>query len=171
MTIKYKNKSHFLESLLGLKLLEDLLLKTDTNIKLADLRYTPYGKPYFMGQKLFCSLAHSAGMVMAALATEPIGIDLEKVDTQTVFPGSLLHPLLLNDIGRANWIRAWVHQEAVLKLFGWSNIQESLKIYWKNRYEGEVPFYLAHPDVRRTHFRIETIETISGYYAAKGHLC
>ena len=161
LEINIKSKEIFLESLLGLKLLEDLLRKTDSSFSLHALRYTVYGKPYFPNQQLFCSLAHSEGMVIATLSEQPVGIDLEKQQETSLCPQMLIHSTLLSYAGQTDWLRAWVHQEAVFKLFGWKKLEETLSIQWENLYEGSI-----HRETRQS-FRLLPIEDIPGYYGAK----
>jgi hypothetical protein len=47
----------------------------------------------------------------------------------------MLHSKLLAYAGEQNWIKAWVHQEAVAKMFGWPLLTEILKVKWLNLYQ------------------------------------
>ncbi|MCP2312014.1 MULTISPECIES: 4'-phosphopantetheinyl transferase family protein [Kitasatospora] len=87
----------------------------------------PHGRPALRGAGVHFSLSHSGDLVMVALATAPVGVDVEQVPsaqaTQDV--QSMLHPdeaaelLALVEQDRPLAVaRAWVRKEAYLKGLG-----------------------------------------------------
>ncbi|MEH6304660.1 hypothetical protein RYH73_03335 [Olivibacter sp. CPCC 100613] len=159
LLFKTKNTDRKLESLLGLKLLSDLLLKIDSQQKLEDIQYEPNGKPYFPDADLYFSIAHSQGMVLVSLEEHPVGIDLEFSQPRSfTMPEIYLNSQLLTFTGQDNWINAWVHQEAALKMFGWNDLRCCQMIIWDSAKKGN---FKGHP------FHIQEIKVHVDYYAAK----
>ena len=59
----------------GLSLLEKLY-----GAPLPEIRRTPLGKPYFLGENLHFSISHTKTQVFCAVSDKPIGIDAEELD-------------------------------------------------------------------------------------------
>lgn len=159
LIFKTKNTDRKLESLLGLKLLADLLRKTDSPCKLQDIRYNHAGKPYFQNNNLHISIAHTHGMVLVGVDMAPLGLDMEARQTDSpIIPEIFLNKSLLYFTGSENWIKAWVHQEAVLKLYGWNDLRYCQKITWFSANKGTF---------EDQSFQVHELEIPSKYYAAK----
>ena len=56
------------------------LLETLYGAPLPEIRRTPLGKPYFVGEALHFSISHTKNTVFCALSEHPIGIDAEELD-------------------------------------------------------------------------------------------
>jgi len=94
-------------------------------------RYGPYGKPELdagpSDESLHFSLSHSQGLVVYAVAREPVGVDLECHRWLPVedLAGRFLSPYEAAEIGRrtgatqmALFITCWTRKEAYLKAVG-----------------------------------------------------
>ena len=91
-------------SLLAGLLLDELL--AEQGLRERDMAYevSELGKPVFAGrQDLHFSLAHSSGMAVGALSSEPVGVDVEHLPS---FPFDIAEPY------------AWTEMESVGKLLG-----------------------------------------------------
>lgn len=86
----------------------------------------PAGKPVLTGSGLSFSLAHSADVVAIAVASQPVGVDVEREAAGCVCPlASAMHPSDAAAVGplpeperHTEIIRWWVRAEAVLKCAG-----------------------------------------------------
>ncbi|MFD2964809.1 MULTISPECIES: 4'-phosphopantetheinyl transferase family protein [Olivibacter] len=159
LIFKTKNTDRKLESLLGLKLLSDLLRKIDSQCQIQDIMYTAEGKPYFRDRNLHISIAHACGMVLVGLGDHSLGLDIEHRQARSpIIPEIHLNKKLLFFTGVENWIKAWVHQEAVLKMFGWGDMNYCQDIIWDSANKGTFADYA---------FLLQEIEMLPEYYAAK----
>lgn len=77
------------------------------------------------GTKLHLSLATSAGLVAVALAEQPVGIDVERVDPTEAPPLATLHPAeaaallgLPESVRPVAFARLWCAKEAYVKALG-----------------------------------------------------
>ncbi|GAA4840176.1 4'-phosphopantetheinyl transferase family protein [Kitasatospora terrestris] len=87
----------------------------------------PHGRPVLRGNGVHFSLSHSGDLVMVALATSPVGVDVEQVPSRqaTHDVQAMLHPAeaaelmaMLDEDRPAAVARAWVRKEAYLKGLG-----------------------------------------------------
>jgi len=112
---------------------------------LPEIRRTPLGKPYFVGETLHFSISHTKNCVFCALSEHPIGIDAEELsrDISLALAEKILSPGELRQFQNAPDKRRalltfWVLKEAAGKCTG-----EGLRL-WPNRTD----FSLADPRVR-----------------------
>ena len=77
-----KNSASRLESLAALIALNNILPPALENTEIVRSKN---GKPSFSSAPLFFSLSHSNGLAFAALSDEPIGLDLEFIDSSRAF--------------------------------------------------------------------------------------
>lgn len=91
-------------SLLAGLLLDELLLERGLHERDMSYKVSELGKPTFADRAdLHFSLAHSAGMAVAALSDAPLGVDVENLSS---FPYDIAEPY------------AWTEMESVGKLLG-----------------------------------------------------
>ncbi|MBW1604377.1 4'-phosphopantetheinyl transferase superfamily protein [Streptomyces sp. JJ66] len=87
----------------------------------------PHGRPAVTGAAVHHSLSHTGGLAVIALATTPVGVDVERlpsIDTVTTTARSL-HPRETTELAAtppaeapAAFARAWTRKEAYLKGLG-----------------------------------------------------
>jgi phosphopantetheinyl transferase len=85
------------------------------------VRIDPLGKPQLVGDDFCFNLSHSGGTILLALATEPVGVDIQ-------YPDPHLEPgiaMIMATASEQAWVRSpdqfydlWVRKEAVLKCLG-----------------------------------------------------
>lgn len=86
----------------------------------------PHGRPEVVGADVHFSLAHTHGLVAVAVASTPVGVDVERVpDEVSTSLTSVLHPQERAEIesgapsdAPAAFARAWTRSEAYLKGLG-----------------------------------------------------
>ena len=87
----------------------------------------PHGRPYVLGRGVHFSLSHTRGMVLIALASRPVGIDVETLLDAPVVDEliSQLHPdeaaelaVVPYEARPRAFARCWTRKEAVLKATG-----------------------------------------------------
>ncbi|MFE3017186.1 4'-phosphopantetheinyl transferase family protein [Streptomyces sp. NPDC059256] len=87
----------------------------------------PHGRPVLPGNAVHFSLSHTKGMVLIALASDPVGIDVEPLPrpTTVVDVTPQLHPAERREIERIPadqrplaFARCWTRKESVLKARG-----------------------------------------------------
>lgn len=96
----------------------------------ADIRltYGPYGKPKLIGEALQFNLSHSADQCLIAVASVPVGVDIETLGPE-IDPASLLdlvcHPQEKEELAglayaplRTRFLSLWVLKEAYCKALG-----------------------------------------------------
>lgn len=91
------------------------------------LNHNINGAPFITGCKnLYVSLSSRDDLALVALADQPLGIDVEKVDAQNEIPWNVLHPqecAFLKDCEATKihqyFAQMWVIKEAYLKLEGY----------------------------------------------------
>jgi 4'-phosphopantetheinyl transferase len=76
---KYKNWKDVQASLLGRILLNKGLLKLKNNSKKIKINYFENGKPYLLNSNYYFNISHSDNIVLCAIYTKEIGIDIEKI--------------------------------------------------------------------------------------------
>ncbi len=92
------------------------------NLKLADIQYSSYGKPFFPGCNIRFSIAHSRSTVTCAISDEAeVGVDTEETNTIQVSDYERLIPKIIYkeimrqpDRSRA-FLYYWTSLEATLK--------------------------------------------------------
>ncbi|MBV2354035.1 4'-phosphopantetheinyl transferase superfamily protein [Streptomyces sp. J2-1] len=126
----------------------------------------PHGRPALSTPGVHFSLSHSGGLVLVALAEEPVGVDVEGLATaQAVLSAqSALHPVEADELARlpaparaASFTRAWVRKEAYLKGLGTGLVRDPALDYVGT---GPRP---AAPD---PHWALRDVTVPTGYAAA-----
>ena len=104
----------------GLGLLEALY-----GAPLPEIRRTPLGKPYFVGEGLHFSISHTKRRVFCVLSDTPVGIDAEELDREVnlKLAEKILSPMERQQFDSADDQRIalltfWVLKEAQVKLSG-----------------------------------------------------
>lgn len=84
----------------------------------------PSGQPTLPGTGLFCSVSHTDGLCVCAVANAPVGIDVEKLReppmrvAQRVFSAEEHNQLAASDDPRRDFFRFWTRRESAVKLTG-----------------------------------------------------
>lgn len=81
----------------------------------------PHGAPRLPGRELFASISHSADRVAVAVASAPVGVDVEQLVELDIRPlvDTVLHANERVGIDHADgFLTVWTRKEAVLKAIG-----------------------------------------------------
>ncbi|MFD4143527.1 4'-phosphopantetheinyl transferase family protein [Streptomyces sp. NPDC058572] len=125
----------------------------------------PHGRPHVPDRAVHFSLSHTTGMVMIALASAPVGIDVEAVPEAATAAevAQQLHPQERDELaavpaaGHAEaFNRCWTRKEALLKAMG-VGLNEDLSL----NYVGAGPQPASHQG-----WLIADLPTEAGYSAA-----
>jgi 4'-phosphopantetheinyl transferase len=108
--------------LLLLKSLEDFTLTK--NLRLQDLLYNPFDKPYF-NHPLQFNISHSRDIVVCAASTDAaIGIDIEKIqpiptiDYTDYFTRNEINSINSSTNNTRDFYKIWTRKEALIKCIG-----------------------------------------------------
>jgi 4'-phosphopantetheinyl transferase len=125
----------------------------------------PHGRPHVPDRAVHFSLSHTTGMVMIALASAPVGIDVEALPETTTAEevAEQLHPKERAELAavpaaeyREAFNRCWTRKEALLKAMG-VGLNEDLSL----AYVGAGPQPAPHQD-----WLITDLPADAGYSAA-----
>lgn len=110
-------------------------------IGFSSIAYTAYGKPYVLDRRMYCSVAHSDGVVAVALSNEEVGVDCEKC--QLPAQPSIMSLFHANEVwnltkGYESFASIWTSKEAYGKWLGVGlnyelhvmNVKEQA-VFWK----------------------------------------
>ncbi|MHB8209248.1 4'-phosphopantetheinyl transferase family protein [Mucilaginibacter sp.] len=111
-------------SVIGKALLLQSLKHIGANLRLADIKYTEFNKPFFESNLDF-NIAHSNNYVVCAMATNcRIGIDIEKVKTgpitdyKAILSNSELDTIINSIAFHETFYSVWTKKEAIVKADG-----------------------------------------------------
>ena len=83
------------------------------NLKIKNITYTEYGKPYFRNSNIYFNYSHSNNYIALGFATTDIGVDIEeRIVTD------LVSDKYLDSARGKNKLKNWVLKEAYSKLDG-----------------------------------------------------
>ncbi|MQS36393.1 4'-phosphopantetheinyl transferase family protein [Streptomyces katsurahamanus] len=125
----------------------------------------PHGRPVVPGGAVHFSLSHTEGIVLIALASAPVGVDVESVPSPKTIAdiAGQLHPRERDELAalpagdRAPaFARCWTRKESVLKAIG-VGLNDGLR----HPYVGTGPRPVVDPA-----WRLTDLETDPGYAAA-----
>lgn len=102
---KYNNRK-------SLYLVEKMLDVFD--IKMGQVCYTEYGKPYFENLDLYFNCSHSNNYIVAAISSVPLGVDIEE---DRVFT-DLFSDIYLDSTRGCDKLKTFIMKEAYSKLDG-----------------------------------------------------
>lgn len=125
----YRNRRHAAEFAAARAAVRRIIAGyTGSEPAVVPLRSQPNEKPYLEDGSIELSLAHRAGVAVVAIATRPIGVDVES--GRSVADTSAVYATALNDAEQARFaevtpeqrhhdvLRIWVRKEALLKRHG-----------------------------------------------------
>lgn len=108
------------------------LLQKNTQADLFEIEFLKYGKPQFKNEKLYFNLSNTKNTVVLAIATQPIGVDVELVRKPRtiiyarVFSNREVEYINSFEDKALAFTNMWTRKEAVVKLFG-GGLQMGLK--------------------------------------------
>jgi 4'-phosphopantetheinyl transferase len=122
----FKEEGDRLLTLASLYLLKQTLIKNSISAyKLADLKLTDYGKPYFEGASFDFSISHSDGCAAVSFSTSSfVGLDIEKIkavefsDFKNIFTKEVWNDINASTDSKATFYHYWTLMESAVKADG-----------------------------------------------------
>ena len=117
------------------------ILKNDFNYQLTNLSYNKYKKPYLIDCDLFFNISHSKDIVVIAIDTSEIGVDIEFYDRfeekniNKMFSEKEVEQIKNSNNPYKEYSKLWCMKESLLKCIG-----TGLKIDMRNVLDNKEDF-------------------------------
>ena len=117
------------------------ILQNDFNYQLTNLSYNKYKKPYLTNSDLFFNISHSKDIVVIAIDTSEIGVDIEFYDRfeeknmNKIFSEKEVEQITKSNNPHKEYSKFWCMKESLLKCIG-----TGLKIDMRNVLDNEDEF-------------------------------